>query len=44
VSLFGAVPRRVVSLRTTGDAKVLTGPPAGNWPVSYTVWMVSPLG
>ena len=23
-----AVPRRVVSLRTTGDAKVLTGPPA----------------
>ena len=44
VSLFGAVPRRVVSLRTTGDAKVLTGPPAGNWPVSYTVWMASPLG
>ena len=44
VSLFGAVPRRVVSLRTTGDAKVLTGPPAGNWPVSYTVWMSSPLG
>jgi len=44
VSLFGAVPRRVVSLRTTGDAEVLTGPPAGNWPVSYTVWMASPLG
>jgi hypothetical protein len=44
VSLFGAVPRRVVSLRTTGDAKVLTGPPAGNWPVTYTVWMASPLG
>ncbi len=43
VSLFGVVPRRVVSLRTTGDAKVLTGPPAGNWPVSYTVWMASPL-
>jgi hypothetical protein len=44
VSLFGAVPRRVVSLRTTGDAKVLTGPPSGNWPVTYTVWMSSPLG
>jgi hypothetical protein len=44
VSLFGAVPRRVVSLRTTGDAMVLTGPPAGNWPVTYTVWMASPLG
>jgi hypothetical protein len=43
VSLFGVVPRRVVSLRTTGDAMVLTGPPAGNWPVSYTVWMASPL-
>ena len=43
VSLFGVVPRRVVSLRTTGDAQVLTGPPAGNWPVTYTVWMSSPL-
>jgi hypothetical protein len=43
VSLFGIVPRLVVSLRTSGDAQVLTGPPAGNWPVSYTVWMASPL-
>jgi hypothetical protein len=43
VSLFGVVPRRAVSLRTTGDAMVLTGPPAGNWPVTYTVWMASPL-
>jgi len=43
VSLFGVVPRVVVSLRTSGDAEVLTGPPAGNWPVSYTVWMASPL-
>jgi hypothetical protein len=43
VSLFGVVPRVVVSLRTSGDAMVLTGPPAGNWPVSYTVWMASPL-
>jgi hypothetical protein len=43
VSLFGVVPHVVVSLRTSGDAMVLTGPPAGNWPVSYTVWMASPL-
>jgi hypothetical protein len=43
VSLFGVVPHVVVSLRTSGDAQVLTGPPAGNWPVSYTVWMASPL-
>jgi len=44
VSLFGVVPRKVVTLRTSGDAQVLTGPPAGTWPVSYTVWMTSPLG
>ena len=44
VSLFGIVPRLVVSLRTTRDAEVLTGPPAGVWPASYTVWMASPLG
>jgi hypothetical protein len=43
VSLFGIVPRRVVSLRTTRDAEVLTGPPAGVWPASYVVWMASPL-
>jgi hypothetical protein len=43
VSLFGVVPHVVVSLRTSGDAMVLTGPPAGNWPVTYTVWMASPL-
>jgi len=43
VSLFGVVPRKVVSLHTSGDAQVLTGPPAGTWPVSYTVWMTSPL-
>ncbi len=43
VSLFGIVPRRVVSLRTTRDAEVLTGPPAGVWPTSYVVWMASPL-
>ena len=44
VSLFGIVPRLVVSLRTTRDAEVLTGPPAGVWPASYVVWMASPLG
>ena len=44
LSLFGIVPRRVISLHTSGDAQVLTGPPAGNWPVSYTVWMAAPLG
>jgi len=43
VSLFGVVPKVVLSLRTSGDAEVLTGPPAENWPVSYTVWMGSPL-
>jgi hypothetical protein len=43
VSLFGIVPHVVLSLHTTGDAEVLTGPPAENWPVTYTVWMASPL-
>jgi hypothetical protein len=43
LSLFGVVPRRVVSLRTSGDPEVLAGPPAGLWPVSYTLWMASPL-
>jgi hypothetical protein len=44
LALFGVVPQKVLSLRTTGDAHVLTGPPASAWPVSYTVWMASPLG
>jgi hypothetical protein len=44
VALFGIVPRLAVSLRTTRDAEVLTGPPAGVWPASYVVWMASPLG
>jgi len=44
VSLFGVVPKHVVALRTTRDAEVLTGPPAGTWPVYYSVWMASPLG
>jgi hypothetical protein len=40
----GVVPRLVVDLGTWQDAQVLTGPPAGTWPVTYTVWMASPLG
>ena len=39
---LGAMPRLVLSLHTTGDAAVLTGPPAGAWPVSYSVWMAAP--
>jgi hypothetical protein len=44
VSVFGAVPRQVVSLQTSGDAEVLTGPPAGTWPVTYSLWLAAPLG
>jgi len=43
LSLFGVVSREVFSLETFSDAQVLTGPPAGTWPVRYTVWMASPL-
>jgi hypothetical protein len=42
VALPGATPRQVVSLQTSGDAQVLTGPPAGNWPVTYSLWMAVP--
>jgi len=44
LALFGVVPRQVLSLRTTSDPAVLTGPPATTWPVQYTLWMASPLG
>ena len=44
LSLFGVVPRVVLSLATRGDPHVLTGPPATTWPVQYLVWMASPLG
>lgn len=44
VSMFGTAPRQVVSLQTTGDAEVLTGPPAGNWPVTYSLWLAAPAG
>src|SRR6185437_9669139 len=33
VSLPGITPRQVISLRTSGDAQVLTGPPGGTWAV-----------
>jgi hypothetical protein len=39
---LGITPRLVLSLQTSGDAEVLTGPPAGTWPVTYTVWMAAP--
>ena len=39
---LGAMPRLVLSLHTTGDAAVLTGPPACPWPLTYTVWMAAP--
>jgi hypothetical protein len=44
VSLPGVTPRQAVSLRTTGDAEVLTGPPDDTWPVTYTVWLAAPPG
>src|SRR5262249_20587430 len=42
VSMLGVAPRVVLSLRTSGDARVLTGPPATTWPLQYVVWMASP--
>ncbi len=42
VSGLGTAPRQVVSLRTSGDAQVLTGPPAGQWPVTYSLWLATP--
>ena len=44
VSLPGAVPRQVVSLRTSGDAEELTEAPAGTWPVTYSLWLAVPSG
>ena len=44
VSLLSVAPREVLSLRTSGDPRVLTGPPATTWQVQYVVWMASPLG
>jgi hypothetical protein len=44
VSVLGLALHRVISLQTSGDAQVLTGPPAGTWPVTYTVWLAAPPG
>jgi hypothetical protein len=44
LSAFGTVPRMVIDLKTQQDAQVLTGPPAGTWPATYPLWMVSPIG
>ena len=44
LALFGIVPRLSLSLRTSSDPAVLTGPPAQTWPVQYLVWMTSPQG
>jgi len=44
VSASGITPRQVVALQTSGDAEELTGPPGGNWPVSYSLWLATPAG
>ena len=38
------MPREVVSLLTTQVARDLTAPPAGTWPVQFTVWSSSARG
>ncbi len=44
VSLPGMTPRLAVSLGTSADAEVLTGPPAGTWPTTYSLWLAAPAG
>jgi hypothetical protein len=44
VSLPGVTSRQVVSLTTSADAEVLTGPPGGTWPVTYSLWLAAPPG
>ena len=44
VALPGLAPRQVISLQTSGDAEVLTGPPRGTWPVTYSLWLAAPPG
>jgi hypothetical protein len=44
VSLPGMKPRLAASLSTYADAEVLTGPPAGTWPATYTLWLAAPSG
>jgi hypothetical protein len=42
VAKSGIAPQKALSLKTAGDAQVLTGPPAGNWPVTYSIWLAAP--
>jgi hypothetical protein len=42
VTLPGTPARPVIVLNTAGDAEELTGPPGGNWPVSYSLWLAAP--
>jgi hypothetical protein len=44
VSLPGMTRRLAVSLDTSVDAEVLTGPPAGTWPATYSVWLAASAG
>ena len=44
VSITGVTVRPALTLRTRGDAEILTGPPAGTWPVTYSVWQGVPTG
>jgi hypothetical protein len=44
VAIPGVTARQAVTLRTTEDAEVLTGPAAGTWPVTYSVWQGVPAG
>jgi hypothetical protein len=42
VSAPGAAPGQAVLLRTSTDPQTLAGPPAGNWPVTYSAWLSVP--
>ena len=44
VALPGSTPHHAVALKTAGDAMVLTGPPSGNWSVTYSLWLATPPG
>jgi hypothetical protein len=44
VSIPGVTIRLAITLRTRGDAEILTGPPAGTWPATYSVWQAVPAG
>jgi hypothetical protein len=41
---YGGGPRQIVSLLTTQEARDLTTPPTGTWPVRYAVWISNPTG